>query len=302
VTQFSRGMLGLFTGLGCVGLLACVEVTPVPVPVTCTPGTIVSCTCDDGAPGQASCRIIGSPGACVCGNQQAPDDSPGQGSDSDNNPGDGSGGNGNGPDTGDSEPGGDGDGDGDNPAPGDGDGAQPGDGDGAQPGDGDGDADPADPFASLRQVCVDTINAYRASVNLPPLKRKSLESEQCSDKGAEHDSKRYSASGKAHESASASVLPCRKDQVSNRYATGVAQNSCPNYPYGGWYGTQEQALKTCLKQMWEEGPPPGGGACSGTCFLAHGHYINMTGNHTYVSCGFYETGNGRIYMNQDFFN
>jgi hypothetical protein len=152
-------------------------------------------------------------------------------------------------------------------------------------------------------VCLDTINMYRATLSLPALKRKNAESEKCSDMGAEHDSKTFSASGKAHESASAATLPCRRDQVGNRFVSGVAQNSCPNYPYGGFYGTQEQSLKTCLSQMWAEGPPPGGVAgCTGQCFQAHGHYINMIGNHTYVSCGFYETGNGRIYMNQDFFN
>lgn len=151
-----------------------------------------------------------------------------------------------------------------------------------------------DPYANARQVCVDTINMYRATKNLPPLQRASASRESCSDKGAEKDGK----SGVPHSSAGS----CQ----------GLgAQNACPGYPVGGFGGsaTLEDAIKFCLKQMWAEGEPPEGGKeCISkyfkgdtACFLAHGHYLNMIDtNNAVVSCGFYDMGNNKFWMNQDF--
>jgi hypothetical protein len=149
---------------------------------------------------------------------------------------------------------------------------------------------PADELAALRQTCVDEINMYRATLMLEPMKRATPEQELCSDKGAKTDGD----SGRAHGSAGS----CR----------GLGgQNTCPGYMVGGWSGnaTLADSLKGCLKQMWAEGEPPKPRAeCERdyqNCFLAHGHYLNMsdTRNRT-VSCGFYKMQNGAYWMNQDF--
>ncbi len=157
-----------------------------------------------------------------------------------------------------------------------------------------GPGEPTDPFASLRQACLDTINQYRATLKRPPLKRAPDSEELCSDQGAKYDYERK----QAHGSAAAGALACRK--------YGVAQNTCPNYAYRN--GDREGAMKRCLQQMWNEGEPPGGvEKCvedyfngQTACFLAHGHYINMENPDTKtVSCGFYDDGKV-LWMNQDF--
>jgi hypothetical protein len=146
-----------------------------------------------------------------------------------------------------------------------------------------------DMFDMVRQVCVDTINMYRAMKMLPPLQRATPSQEQCSDKGAKKDGD----SMQGHSSA----FNC---------AGSTAQNSCPGYPVGGFGGaTLADTLKTCLMQMWNEGPPPGTvQACEADmtgCYEKYGHYINMTGNYHAVSCGFYQMMNGNWWMNQDFY-
>lgn len=142
----------------------------------------------------------------------------------------------------------------------------------------------------LRQVCVDEINGYRATVNLPPLTRPEAAVETCSDDGARIDS-----SSGAHASAG---------RCFPRKAT--AQNSCPNWPVRG-AGTDAVAatLKQCLKGMWGEGAPAvGRAACMrdlAGCYYKHGHYLNMTAPEMrQVACGFYKTPSGAWYLNQDF--
>jgi hypothetical protein len=148
---------------------------------------------------------------------------------------------------------------------------------------------PADPMLEmLRQVCVDTINMYRATKMLAPLARKT-DQETCSDNGAKKDGD----SMMGHSSA----FGC----------TGsYAQNSCPGYPVGGFGGaTLSDTFKTCLMQMWNEGEPPvSRSQCqmdAAGCFEQHGHYLNMTGTFKAVSCGFYHMSNGNWWMNQDFY-
>ena len=141
---------------------------------------------------------------------------------------------------------------------------------------------------SLRQACVDTINMYRATKSLPPRARAPAANESCSDEGAKLDS----TTGKAHGSAAKGSVPCR--------TAAVAQNACPNYPVRAG-STAEATMKGCLTQMWAEGEPPGGVAsCTGACFQAHGHYINMIANYKTVSCGFFENDKKPWWMNQDF--
>jgi hypothetical protein len=143
---------------------------------------------------------------------------------------------------------------------------------------------------ALRQACADTINQYRATLGLAPMSRASASVETCSDEGAQSDA----TTGMAHGSAG--------------NCPGMsAQDTCP-----GWsptqYGGVVNALKACLQGMWAEGEPSEGRdqciqeyfAGNQACFLAHGHYLNMSNPaYSVVSCGFYVMSNGKVWMNQD---
>jgi hypothetical protein len=143
---------------------------------------------------------------------------------------------------------------------------------------------------ALRQSCVDTINMYRATEMIAPMKRATPDQELCSDKGAKIDGD----SGKAHGSAGM----CK----------GLGgQDTCPGWPVGGLGGgaTLEASMQMCLKQMWDEGMPPVSRAeCQKDyqgCFLKYGHYLNMSDtNNKTASCGFYKMTDGKWWMNQDF--
>jgi hypothetical protein len=156
---------------------------------------------------------------------------------------------------------------------------------------GNGNTGPLGDLNALRQTCLDTINQYRATMGLAPLSRASASVETCSDTGAQSDA----TTGRAH--GSAGDCPGMS-----------AQNTCP-----GWnpsrYGGTANALNACLQGMWNEGEPPVGRdqciqdyfAGNTACFLAHGHYLNMSNSsYTAVSCGFYLMPDGRVWMNQDF--
>ena len=126
-----------------------------------------------------------------------------------------------------------------------------------------------DPYAEARTACVDKINAYRATLSLPPYAGWSAES-TCADGQAQSDS----ASGTAH----GAFTKCGES----------AQNECP-----GWPGPPDSIVQNCLAQMWAEGP--------GSDFSAHGHYINMSStSYTSVACGFYQTSGGSYWAVQDF--
>ncbi|MBZ5713601.1 CAP domain-containing protein [Nannocystis pusilla] len=129
-------------------------------------------------------------------------------------------------------------------------------------------ADPGDPYGQARQLCVDTINMYRATIGLPPYQRWS-DAETCSDDEAAADAQ----SGTPH----GAFGQCGE----------FAQNECP-----GWPSPAEQSLPDCLAQMWAEGP--------GEDFQMHGHYINMSStDYTMVACGFADIG-GELWMVQNF--
>ncbi|MET0342119.1 MAG: CAP domain-containing protein [Polyangiales bacterium] len=153
--------------------------------------------------------------------------------------------------------------------------------------------DAGDPeLEALRQLCVDEINRYRATVGAAPLARAS-DREACSDRGAQLDGD----TGRAHGSAGAGGR-----QGNGGYCPAGAQNTCPSWPVGGRSGnaTVADALKGCLKMMWAEGKPPTSN-CSGTCFMQHGHYLNMSAPATKrVACGFYRMKNGSYWLNQNF--
>ena len=116
--------------------------------------------------------------------------------------------------------------------------------------------------SSIQQLCVDTINQYRATLSLPPLTRWT-EKESCSDGEAKSDS----ITGQAH----GAFGTCQE----------MAQNECPNWPL-----PIEKQILGCLQMMWDEGP--------GEPYSEHGHYINMTNpKYTQVACGFAVTADGK---------
>jgi hypothetical protein len=128
-----------------------------------------------------------------------------------------------------------------------------------------------DPYAAARQACVDKINMFRATLSLAPLARWTAE-EACTDAEAKGDS----ASGTAHGAFGA----CKES----------AQDESP-----GWASIDSIAggTKSCLDQMWAEGP--------GTDFATHGHYINMSNpKYKMVACGYAITAAGKVWAAQDF--
>jgi hypothetical protein len=131
-----------------------------------------------------------------------------------------------------------------------------------------GDGGPSD--GTLQQLCVDTINGYRKTLNLPPYARWT-DGEQCADRQAVLDgmsNKPHGAFGQCMESA---------------------QNECPSWPSAD----PKKSLVDCLAMMWAEGP--------GTDFGTHGHYINMTSvKYTKVACGFETTSAGKWWSVQNF--
>jgi hypothetical protein len=122
---------------------------------------------------------------------------------------------------------------------------------------------------SAQQLCVDTINMYRAMLSLPAYARWT-DAEACSDDEAESDSismTPHGAFGSCGESA---------------------QNECP-----GWPGPPESMIEQCLALMWAEGP--------GEDFQAHGHYLNMSStSYTKVACGYHTTADGSVWAVQNF--
>jgi Cysteine-rich secretory protein family len=123
--------------------------------------------------------------------------------------------------------------------------------------------------AGAEQLCVDTINQYRATLGLAPYVRWTG-AETCADGQSQSDS----MTGQAH----GAFGQCGE----------MAQNECP-----GWPPPADKMITGCLDAMWKEGP--------GDFNAGHGHYINMSSNrYTLVACGFYTTAKGEIWSVQDF--
>lgn len=136
------------------------------------------------------------------------------------------------------------------------------------PGDAGAPADGGGSTSAASQLCVDTINMYRATLGLPPYARW-VEQEACTSQAALTDSQ----TGMAHSSFG----DCGEN----------AQNECPN-----WNGSLESIVAGCLKLMWDEGPGTG---------PAHGHYNTMSSTrYTRVACGFSTGSNGRTWATQNF--
>ena len=128
-------------------------------------------------------------------------------------------------------------------------------------------------IASLDSSCVDAINGYRTTLSLSPLKDWS-DSVGCIDRQATRDA----AGSVAH----ANFGMCGE----------MAQNTCPNWPTDTSFAGEITTLKSCVRQMWNEGP--------GTDYSIHGHYINMTNtSYTKVGCGFHVQGKS-AWIDMDF--
>jgi hypothetical protein len=119
------------------------------------------------------------------------------------------------------------------------------------------------------QICVDKINAFRATLGLPAYARWS-EKEACVGEEAQTDYQNNQPhSGFGH---------CQE----------WAQNECPDWP-----SPAEGMIAGCLQMMWNEGP--------GSPQQGHGHYVNMSSTqYTRVACGFYTTPQGKVWATQDF--
>lgn len=125
------------------------------------------------------------------------------------------------------------------------------------------------PFDAAADLCVKTINDYRATLSLPPYARWT-DAETCSGQEAQSDS--------------ATMTPHGAFGTCGEHA----QNECP-----GWPGPPEKMITGCLAQMWAEGP--------GDFNAGHGHYINMSSTeYTKVSCGFYTLESGNVWAVQNF--
>ena len=122
--------------------------------------------------------------------------------------------------------------------------------------------------SAAADLCVNTINQYRATLGLTPYTRWQG-GETCADSEAKSDSQTGTAHG--------AFGTCQEN----------AQNECP-----GWSGTPESIIPNCLKMMWDEGP--------GSDFQKHGHYINMSSTSYHeVACGFY-VGSDGVWSVQNF--
>ncbi len=114
------------------------------------------------------------------------------------------------------------------------------------------------------EICVSTINQYRATKGLPAYARWDA-AESCSDGQAKSDGTTKAAHG--------AFGKCGEH----------AQNECP-----GWPGPPDAMIPQCLKAMFGEGP--GGG-----------HYDAIMGKqYTKVSCGFATAPDGQIWAVQNF--
>jgi hypothetical protein len=121
----------------------------------------------------------------------------------------------------------------------------------------------------VAQTCVDDINAFRATLGLPPYARWTPE-EACAGDEAAKDA----AANQAHSAFG----QCGE----------WAQDECP-----GWPGPPGSMIGNCLQMMWDEGP--------GDFNQGHGHYINMSStSYTMVACGFHVLGDGKVWATQDF--
>lgn len=141
----------------------------------------------------------------------------------------------------------------------------------------DPDCEPAPPdTGDFYEDCVTRINQFRACLCLAPLDR-NTEGEDCANQQAQYDFEQ--------DSAHAGI---RADICSPQALNNAAQNECPGYP------SIESTIGLCNQQMFDEGD------CDD--FAACGHFLNMTDEDARsVSCGYYETPSGDVWMIENFY-
>ncbi|MDC3962434.1 hypothetical protein [Polyangium jinanense] len=144
----------------------------------------------------------------------------------------------------------------------------------------------SDPYEAARQACVDTINAHRATMGLPPYARWK-EAEPCVDQQATWDQQ----NDKPHGSWGMGLYPT---------CNGSGQNEC--------LGHGAENVSGCLDGMWAERDQTGCSGCD-ACNEGYnpncpncdfygqstgdvcGHYVNMSAKYfSKVACGFSAAG------------
>jgi hypothetical protein len=137
--------------------------------------------------------------------------------------------------------------------------------------------EPAPPnTGDFHEDCVARINQFRACLCLEPLLR-NTEGEECAREQAQYDFEEDSA----HAGIRAEI--CSPQALNN-----AAQNECPGYP------SLESTIGLCNQQMFDEG------LCEE--FSVCGHYLNMMNEDAQsVSCGYYETPAGDVWMIENFY-
>jgi hypothetical protein len=127
-------------------------------------------------------------------------------------------------------------------------------------------------YQAEKKLCLDTVNAYRASLGLKALAwSKSIEA--FADQGTRWDSDR----NEAHNHFGAFVKPA---------FPAFAENALPGWPLKN-YKTVAAVVAKGTEAMWGEGP--GGG-----------HYENIKGDHTVMGCGIFINAAGNVWLIQDF--
>ncbi|HXS19118.1 MAG TPA: CAP domain-containing protein, partial [Polyangiaceae bacterium] len=128
----------------------------------------------------------------------------------------------------------------------------------------------------FHEDCVARVNQFRACICLPPLTRHT-EGEDCASQQAQYDYENDTF----HGGIRAKI--CSPPALNN-----AAQNECPDYP------SVTSTIGLCHQQMFDEGE------CDD--FEVCGHYINMMDERTEsVSCGYYETPSGNVWMVENFY-
>ena len=119
-------------------------------------------------------------------------------------------------------------------------------------------------------LCVKSINMFRATENVPPVRPESDERRYCANNTADKDSK-------------------VRDQIHphSTQCGNQAQNTCLDYT-----GAAGAATEACIKSLWDEKYKDG----------VKGHYLILKNkDFKTVACGIYRQPNGKIWLNQNFY-
>jgi hypothetical protein len=149
-----------------------------------------------------------------------------------------------------------------------------------------------DGFSASRTVCINKINALRATDTAVALKALTLENTDTVNTCVNTQASTDQSKNSAHYAFINNDPSCTWGS-----ANGFAQDECEE-----GYGTTPAGIEQCLQDMWDESTKPNcagcigctafGGACpncdySGSKGYECGHYVNMSAPYfTMVACGF----------------